>query len=70
MGERRLLAARDVEAILQVYLRLVRELPPDIEAGHLDAQGQLHFAPDMARKLRTARDVRRLLDRLAGPPGG
>ena len=64
-----MLAARDVEAILQVYLRLVRELPPDIEVGHLDGQGQLHFAPDMARKVRAAREMRRLLDQLGKPSG-
>lgn len=61
------LAASDLERILELYLRLVRELPPDTPAGHLDAAGQLHFAPDIGRKLRAARsalgDLRRLRDR-------
>jgi len=39
----------------------MRELPPDVDAGWLDAQGDLRLAPDIARKLRTARRVRQLL---------
>jgi hypothetical protein len=39
-------------------------LPPDIDAGWLDAQGDLRLAPDIARKLRTARRVRQLLREL------
>ena len=65
-----MLAAKDVEAILQVYLRLVRELPPDIEVAHLDGSGHLHFSPDIARTLRTAREVRQYLERMRRPPGG
>ena len=42
----------------------MRELPPDVEAGWLDAQGDLRRAPDIARKLRTARRVRLLLQEL------
>ena len=42
----------------------MRELPPDVEAGWLDAQGDLRLAPDIARKLRTARRVRQLLQEL------
>ena len=53
-GERPLVAS-DLERILKVYLRLVQELPPDTPVGHLDAQGQLHFAPDIGKKLRAAR---------------
>jgi hypothetical protein len=30
-------------------------LPEDTPAGHLDAQGQLHFAPDIGAKLRASR---------------
>jgi len=36
-------------------------LPPDTEAGWLDTQGDLRLAPDIGRKLRTARNVRDLL---------
>jgi hypothetical protein len=42
----------------------MRELPPDVEAGWLDAQGDLRLSPDIARKLRTARRVRQLLQDL------
>ena len=43
---------------------MLRELPPDIEAGWLDAEGDLRLAPDIGRKLRTARSVRLLLRQL------
>ena len=36
-------------------------MPPDTEAGWLDAAGDLRLAPDIGRKLRTARNVRDLL---------
>ena len=39
----------------------MRELPPDVEAGWLDSEGNLRLVPDIARKLRTARRVRQLL---------
>ena len=39
----------------------MRELPPDTEAGFLDGEGDLRLAPDIGRKLRTARSVRDLL---------
>jgi len=39
----------------------MQELPPDTEAGFLDAQGDLRLAPDIGRKLRTARNVRDVL---------
>jgi hypothetical protein len=58
--ERRL-GARQVEEIFLAFAEAMRELPPDIEAGWLDAQGDLRLAPDIARKLRTARRVRQLL---------
>ena len=58
--ERRL-DAREVEQIFTAFAEAMRELPPDVEAGRLDAQGDLRLAPDIARKLRTARRVRLLL---------
>jgi len=58
--ERRL-EARDVEAIFREFAEVMRELPPDTEAGWLDAAGDLRLAPDIGRKLRTARNVRDLL---------
>jgi len=62
-GERRL-GARQVEEIFLAFAEAMRELPPDIDAGWLDAQGDLRLAPDIARKLRTARRVRQLLQEL------
>jgi hypothetical protein len=61
--ERRL-GARQVEEIFLAFAEAMRELPPDIDAGWLDAQGDLRLAPDIARKLRTARRVRQLLQGL------
>jgi len=58
--ERRL-EAKDVEAIFRAFAEVLRELPPDTEAGWLDAEGDLRLAPDIGRKLRTARGVRDLL---------
>ena len=58
--ERRL-EARDVEAIFREFAEVMRELPPDTEAGWLDAAGDLRLAPDIGRKLRTARGVRDVL---------
>src|SRR5579864_8541417 len=58
--ERRL-EAKDVEAIFREFAKVMQELPPDTEAGWLDAQGDLRLAPDIGRKLRTARGVRDLL---------
>jgi hypothetical protein len=58
--ERRL-EAREVEEIFMAFAEAMRELPPDVEAGWLDAQGDLRLAPDIARKLRAARRVRQLL---------
>jgi len=58
--ERRL-NAQQLEAIFLAFAAAMRELPPDIEAGWLDAQGELRLAPDVGRKLRTARGVRDLL---------
>jgi len=61
--ERRL-GARDIEEIFTAFAEAMRELPPDVEAGWLDSQGDLRLAPDIARKLRTARRVRQLLREL------
>ena len=58
--ERRL-EAKDVEAIFRQFAEVMRELPPDTEAGWLDASGDLRLAPDIGRKLRTARGVRDVL---------
>ena len=58
--ERRL-EAKDVEAIFREFAKVMRELPPDTEAGWLDAEGDLRLAPDIGRKLRTARGVRDVL---------
>ena len=61
MTRERRLDAREVEQIFTAFAEAMRELPPDVEAGWLDAQGDLRLAPDIARKLRTARRVRLLL---------
>jgi hypothetical protein len=55
------LEARDVEAIFRAFAEVMRELPPDTEAGWLDTAGDLRLAPDIGRKLRTARGVRDVL---------
>jgi hypothetical protein len=64
VARERRLGARQVEEIFLAFAEAMRELPPDIEAGWLDAQGDLRLAPDIARKLRTARRVRQLLQEL------
>ena len=61
MATERRLNARQAEAFFLAFADVMRELPPDIEAGWLDAQGDLRLAPDIARKLRTARRVRQML---------
>ena len=61
MSRERRLEARDVEGIFRAFAEVMRELPPDIEAGWLDAAGDLRLAPDIGRKLRTARGVREVL---------
>jgi hypothetical protein len=55
------LEARDVEAIFRAFAEVMRELPPDTEAGWLDGAGDLRLAPDIGRKLRAARNVRDVL---------
>jgi hypothetical protein len=64
MARERLLGARQVEEIFLAFAEVMRELPPDIEAGWLDAAGDLRLAPDIGKKLRTARTVRQLLRQL------
>jgi hypothetical protein len=61
VARERRLEAKDVEAIFRAFAEVLRELPPDTEAGWLDAEGDLRLAPDIGRKLRTARGVRDLL---------
>ncbi|HEX5318203.1 MAG TPA: hypothetical protein VFW46_03545 [Stellaceae bacterium] len=61
MARERRLEAKDVEAIFRAFAEVLRELPPDTEAGFLDAEGDLRLAPDIGRKLRTARNVREVL---------
>ncbi len=64
MARERRLSARQVEEFFRVFAEAMRELPPDIEAGCLDAAGDLRLAPDIGEKLRTARAVRLLLRQL------
>jgi hypothetical protein len=64
VARERRLGAREVEEIFSAFAEAMRELPPDVDAGWLDAQGDLRLAPDIARKLRTARRVRQLLQEL------
>ena len=61
MARERRLGARELEEIFTAFAEAMRELPPDIDGGWLDDQGELRLAPDIARKLRTARRVRELL---------
>jgi hypothetical protein len=61
LARERRLEAKDVEAIFRAFAEVLRELPPETEAGFLDAEGDLRLAPDIGRKLRTARNVRDLL---------
>src|SRR5271156_5694082 len=61
LARERRLEAHQVEAIFRAFAEVMRELPPDTEAGWLDAEGDLRLAPDIGRKLRTARSVRDLL---------
>jgi hypothetical protein len=61
VARERRLEARDVEAIFRAFAEVLRELPPDTEAGFLDVEGDLRLAPDIGRKLRTARNVREVL---------
>jgi hypothetical protein len=51
------LNAAQLERIFLSFAEVLRELPPDTEAASLDAEGELRLAPDIGRKLRTARNV-------------
>jgi hypothetical protein len=61
MARERQLNAEQLQRIFVAFAEVMRELPPDIEAGWLDAEGELRLAPDVGRKLRTARNVREVL---------
>ena len=61
MAVEKRLNAEQLQRIFVEFAEAMRELPPDIEAGWLDAQGELRLAPDVGRKLRTARNVREVL---------
>ena len=61
MAVEKRLNAEQLRRIFLEFAEVMRELPPDIEAGWLDAQGELRLAPDVGRKLRTARNVREVL---------
>jgi hypothetical protein len=61
MARERQLKAEQLQRIFVAFAEVMRELPPDIEAGWLDAEGELRLAPDVGRKLRTARNVRDVL---------
>jgi hypothetical protein len=61
MARERQLNAQQLQRIFLAFAEVMRELPPDIEAGWLDGQGELRLAPDVGRKLRTARNVRDVL---------
>jgi len=64
MPTERQLNAEQLQRIFLAFAEAMRELPPDIEAGWLDAQGELRLAPDVGRKLRTARNVRDVLQQI------
>jgi hypothetical protein len=64
VARERRLEAKDVEAIFRAFAEVLRELPPDTEAGWLDGAGDLRLAPDIGRKLRTARNVREVLQEI------
>ncbi len=64
MARERQLNAEQLQRIFLAFAEVMRELPPDIEAGWLDAEGELRLAPDVGRKLRTARNVRDVLQQI------
>jgi hypothetical protein len=65
MTKERQLNALQLQRIFLAFAEVMRELPPDIEAGWLDGQGELRLAPDVGRKLRTARNVRDVLRQIS-----
>lgn len=70
MANDRPLTAADLARILRVYLRIVDELPPDTDSGFLDAQGHVHFLPDIGKKLRASREAVDELARMRKPDSG
>jgi hypothetical protein len=64
VARERRLRAQELQSIFLAFAEAMRELPPDIEAGWLDEQGELRLAPDVGKKLRTARNVREVLRRI------
>jgi hypothetical protein len=70
MTRERQINARQAEEFFRAFAEVMRELPPDIEAGWLDAAGDLRLAPDIGKKLRTARAVRELLRQLRNAEPG
>jgi hypothetical protein len=61
MAREKQLSAEQLRQIFLAFAEAMRELPPEIEGGWLDAEGELRLAPDIGRKLRTARNVREVL---------
>jgi len=61
MAKEKQLNAEQLRQIFLAFAEAMQELPPDIEGGWLDAEGELRLAPDVGRKLRTARNVREVL---------
>jgi hypothetical protein len=61
MAREKQLNAEQLRQIFLAFAEAMRELPPDIEGGWLDAEGELRLAPDIGRKLRAARNVREVL---------
>jgi hypothetical protein len=70
MATERQLNAEQLRRIFVAFAEAMRELPPDIEAGWLDAQGELRLAPDIGRKLRAARNVRDVLRQIREAENG
>ena len=65
MAKEKQLNAEQLRQIFLAFAEAMQELPPDIEGGWLDAQGELRLAPDVGRKLRTARNVRDVLRQIS-----
>jgi hypothetical protein len=70
VAKTRPLTAADLARILRVYLRIVEELPPDIDTGFLDEHGHVHFLPDIGQKLRASREAADVLARISKPDEG
>src|SRR3954447_2898983 len=64
VARERRLEARDVQGIFRAFAEVMRELPPDTEAGWLGASRDLRLAADIGSKLRTARGVRDVLHQI------